>query len=74
MNNYKIVLTKSVTCAQIICKGFERPDNWVSTGYGAVSKNLTEHIPSIYWDKGYFHATLETECLDGNPKYELLFA
>lgn len=73
MLNYKVYLTKSVKLARLISKGFGKPENWVRTGYGAVTKNLCDHIPPVYLDKGYFHATLETECLDGKPKYELIF-
>lgn len=38
-----------------------------------VLNNLWGHIPPVYLDKGYFHATMEIECVDGNPTYELIF-
>lgn len=75
MNNYKIVLTKSREVAETISKGFGKPDNWVSIGYGAVSEVLTPYIPSIYFNKDYYQATLITRCAeDENPSYELIFA
>lgn len=69
MTSYKIYLTKSAEAAKLLSNGFEHDDNWISTGYGAVSENLTPHIPSIYFSKGYFHATLQTK--SDKEEYEL---
>lgn len=74
MSNYKIVICKSAEVAYIISKGFGRPEGWIRTGHGAVTANLAEFIPSIYHDKGYFYAMVETECNDDHPTYELIFA
>ena len=61
MISYKVYLTKSAEAAELIARGFDRPEGWIRTGYGAVSENLTPYIPSIYFNKGYFHATLQTK-------------
>lgn len=68
MVSYKIYLTRSNDAALLISKGFET-DGWISTSHGAVTKNLASHIPSIYHDKGYYHATLQYE--SEKEEYEL---
>lgn len=74
MYNYTIVLCRSAEVAETIAKGFGRPEGWVSSGHGAVTKNLTDYIPPMYYDKGYFHAYTKTECMNNSPSYQLLFA
>lgn len=70
MISYKVYLTKSAEAAELIAKGFGRPEGWIGTMHGAVSEVLTPHIPSIYYDKQYFHATLEVK--SDNEKYDLV--
>ena len=70
MTSYKIYLTKSSKAAELIAKGFEQGDNWMGTICGAVSEELTTHIPSIYFNKGYFHATLKNK--SDKEEYELI--
>ena len=70
MISYKVFLTKSEKAAELIAKGFERPEGWITTIYGAVSEVLTPHIPSIYYDQQYFHATVEVK--SDKEKYELV--
>lgn len=70
MISYKVYLTKSAEVAELIARGFDRPKGWIRTEYGAVSENLTSYIPSIYFNKGYFHATLQTK--SDKEKYELV--
>lgn len=70
MISYKVYLTKSAKAAELIARGFDRPEGWITTIHGAVSENLTPHIPSIYYDKQYFHATVEVASDD--EKYELV--
>lgn len=70
MISYKVFLTKSAKAAELIAKGFEKPDGWITTMYGAVTENLCPHIPSIYYSKQYFHVTVEVASDD--DKYELV--
>ena len=70
MISYKVYLTKSAKAAELIARGFERPEGWITTMHGAVSEVLTPHIPSIYYDHQYFHATIEVKSIE--EKYELV--
>ena len=70
MTSYKIYLTKSPEAAELIAEGFKRPEDWITTMSGAVSEVLTPHIPSIYYDQQYFHATVQVK--SDKEKYELV--